>query len=108
MAIYRRFGLDDRQIELLARAIPKRDYYCQSRRGNRMFELGLGAVALAFCAASSKTDQGAIAETLNRHGRDQFAVAWLRHRGLDWAAALIHPLTGDLQETMLQTSTGSR
>src|SRR5258705_10977734 len=29
MAIYRRFGLNDRQIEILARATPKRDYYCQ-------------------------------------------------------------------------------
>ncbi|KAJ8135054.1 hypothetical protein OY671_011733, partial [Metschnikowia pulcherrima] len=34
-AIYRRFGLNDRQIEILSRATPKRDYYCQSRRGNR-------------------------------------------------------------------------
>ncbi|WP_082770512.1 conjugal transfer protein TrbE [Bradyrhizobium sp. CCH5-F6] len=34
MTIYRRFGLNDRQIEILARAIPKRDYYCQSRRGD--------------------------------------------------------------------------
>ena len=31
--IYRRFGLNDRQIEIIARAMPKRDYYCQSRRG---------------------------------------------------------------------------
>ncbi|MGY2932132.1 type IV secretion/conjugal transfer VirB4 family ATPase [Bradyrhizobium sp. GM6.1] len=53
-AIYQRFGLNDRQIEIIARATPKRDYYCQSRRGNRLFELGLGPVALAFCAASSK------------------------------------------------------
>jgi hypothetical protein len=37
--------------------MPKRDYYCQSRRGNRLFELGLSDVALALCAASSKTDQ---------------------------------------------------
>src|SRR5206468_11702147 len=63
-AIYRRFGLNDRQIELLSRATPKRDYYCQSRRGNRMFELGLGEVALAFTAASSKTDQAAIEQLL--------------------------------------------
>ena len=42
------------------RATPKRDYYCQSRRGNRLFELGLSEVALALCAASSKTDQAAI------------------------------------------------
>ena len=52
-AIYRRFGLNDRQIEILARATPKRDYYCQSRRGNRLFELGLSEVALALCATSA-------------------------------------------------------
>jgi type IV secretory pathway VirB4 component len=83
MTIYRRFGLNDRQIEILARATPKRDYYCQSRRGNRLFELGLGEVALAFTAASSKTDQTAIADVLGTHGRAGFAPAWLRRKGLD-------------------------
>lgn len=90
-AIYRRFGLNDRQIEILARAIPKRDYYCQSRRGNRLFDLGLGEVALAFTAASSRTDQRRIAELLEAHGRAGFAPAWLRARGLDWAADLLSP-----------------
>ncbi|OPZ00244.1 hypothetical protein A5906_18635 [Bradyrhizobium sacchari] len=41
-AIYQQFGLNDRQIEIIARATPKRDFYCQSRRGNRLFELGPG------------------------------------------------------------------
>jgi type IV secretion system protein VirB4 len=91
MAIYRRFGLNDRQIEILARATPKRDYYCQSRRGNRLFELGLGEVALAFTTASSKTDQAAIAEVMAKHGRAGFAPAWLRRKGLDWAAELLEP-----------------
>jgi type IV secretion/conjugal transfer VirB4 family ATPase len=91
MTIYRRFGLNDRQIEILARAIPKRDYYCQSRRGNRLFELGLGEVALAFTAASSKTDQAAIADVLAAHGRAGFAAAWLARKGLDWAAQLLKP-----------------
>ena len=76
-AIYRRFGLNDRQIEILARATPKRDYYCQSRRGNRLFELGLGPVALAFCAASSKADHAAIERVVAEHGRDAFTPAWL-------------------------------
>lgn len=89
LEIYRRFGLNDRQIEILSRATPKRGYYCQSRRGNRLFELGLGEVALAFTAASSKTDQLAIAELIELHGRDNFAREWLRHRGLDWAASLL-------------------
>jgi type IV secretion system protein TrbE len=92
-AIYRRFGLNDRQIEILARATPKRDYYCQSRRGNRLFELGLSEVALALCAASSKTDQQAVDKVFAAHGRDGFLDAWLRHRGLGWAADLIPNLT---------------
>ena len=92
-AIYRRFGLNDRQIEILSRATPKRDYYCQSRRGNRLFELGLGEVALAFTAASSKSDHAAIERILGQHGHGCFAEAWLRERGAAWAADLIPDLT---------------
>ncbi|MEO0821012.1 MAG: conjugal transfer protein TrbE [Pseudomonadota bacterium] len=87
--IYRRFGLNERQIEIVARAMPKRDYYCQSRRGNRLFSLGLGEVALAFTAASSKTDHAAITDILVEHGRDGFAAAWLARRDLDWAVELL-------------------
>jgi type IV secretion/conjugal transfer VirB4 family ATPase len=87
--IYRRFGLNDRQIEILARATPKRDYYCQSRRGNRLFELGLEEFALAFTAASSKSDQAMIERVLAEHGRDGFVTGWLAARGLGWAADLI-------------------
>jgi type IV secretion/conjugal transfer VirB4 family ATPase len=92
-AIYRRFGLNDRQIEILARATPKRDYYCQSRRGNRLFELGLGPVALAFCAASSKADHAAIERVIAEHGRETFTPTWLADRELLWAADLIPDLT---------------
>ena len=91
-AIYERFGLNARQIEILARAMPKRDYYCQSRRGNRLFELGLSDVALALCAASSKTDQAAIERVVAEHGRGGFLPAWLRLRGVAWAADLIPDL----------------
>ncbi|USA60977.1 conjugal transfer protein TrbE [Qipengyuania citrea] len=89
LGIYRRFGLNDRQIEILSRATAKRDYYCQSSRGNRLFELGLGEVALAFTAASSKSDQLAMSRIVEEHGRSDFAAHWLRHRGLDWAAQLL-------------------
>ena len=95
-AIYRRFGLNDRQIEILARATPKRDYYCQSRRGNRLFELGLGEVALALTAASSKSDQALIERILAEHGREGFLAGWLPARGAAWAAGLIPDLnTGE-------------
>jgi type IV secretion system protein VirB4 len=106
-SIYERFGLNARQIEILSRATPKRDYYCQSRRGNRLFELGLGEVALAFAAASAKTDQLAIAEIIETHGAPAFAAEWLRHRGCAWAVELLPdpvsdrepelPLTPDME-----------
>jgi len=97
--IYERFGLNDRQIEILSRATPKRDYYCQSRRGNRLFDLGLGEVALAFTAASSKTDQTRIAELFAAHGPDGFAAAWLSHRKLEWAAELLPTIAAPNEET---------
>jgi len=89
MPIYRRFGLNDRQIEILARAIPKRDYYCQSRWGNRLFELGLGEVALALTAASSKADQALIEQVFAEHGREGFLSGWLKARNVAWATDLI-------------------
>jgi type IV secretion system protein VirB4 len=87
--IYAQFGLNLRQIEIIASATPKRDYYCQSSQGNRLFDLGLGPLALAFAAASSRSDMNAITALLEAHGPEGFAAAWLRHRGLAWAADLL-------------------
>jgi len=99
--IYRRFGLNDRQIEIIASATPKRDYYCQSALGNRLFDLGLGPMALAFAAASQRSDLNAISAVVEAHGPEQFAEHWLRHRGLGWAADLVAadmPITPAPQE----------
>jgi type IV secretion system protein VirB4 len=87
--IYEGFGLNSRQIEIVATAQPKRDYYYQSRLGNRVFDLGLGPVSLAFAGASSPEDQRAIDAVAAAVPSSDFAAAWLRHRGLDWAADLI-------------------
>ena len=108
------FGLNSRQIEIVATAQPKRDYYYQSRLGNRVFELGLGPVALAFAGAASPEDQreldrvqaSVLASPFARMP-SVFAAAWLRHRGLGWAADLIPsfpsafpPLSSTPQEPM--------
>ena len=103
-AAYEKFGLNDRQVELIARATPKRDYYLQSQRGNRLFDLGLGRIALAFCGASDPAAQRRIdfvlAETTSAPAG--FARRWLEDRGLDWAAAALDEFPtpqpeGDLQ-----------
>ncbi|MCT7378233.1 conjugal transfer protein TrbE [Chelativorans salis] len=88
-AVYEHFGLNERQIQLIARATPKRHYYLQSRRGNRLFELGLGAIALAFCGASDPATQTLIDTILSEDGKDGFVSRFLRARGLDWAAELL-------------------
>ncbi|MCE6076379.1 conjugal transfer protein TrbE [Agrobacterium vitis] len=92
-SIYRQFGLNDRQIEIVARATPKRDYYCQSRRGNRLFELGLGHIALTLCAASDKAAHALIDELMKDGAKPYFLEAWLEANGLRWAADLIPDLT---------------
>ncbi len=93
-AIYEHFGLNERQIELIARSVPKRDYYYQSRRGNRLFELGLGPVGLTLCGTSSAEDQKLIDQLLTEMAADpdntaSFADRWFRVTGLSWAADLL-------------------
>jgi len=89
--IYRRFGLNDRQIRILALAQSKRQYYYQSPLGNRLFELGLGPLALAYCAAGSKDDQRMIKSLLAEHGKEGFNEAWAEHKGLQCAAEFSGP-----------------
>ena len=88
-ATYERFGLNDRQIELIAHSISKRDYYYQSQRGNRMFELGLGPIGLALCGASTPVDHKSIDQLLDDEGEASFVEKWLSAKKLDWAADLL-------------------
>ncbi len=46
--LYQEIGCNDREIGLIAGAIPKRDYYVKSPIGSRMVQLDLGPVALSF------------------------------------------------------------
>jgi type IV secretory pathway VirB4 component len=86
--MYRRFGLTDRQIELVAEATPKRHYYYVSPLGRRLFQFALGPVALAFIGAGSKDDILAARKCIEQHGQ-RWTAEWLRVRGLpDWAEYL--------------------
>ncbi|MCW3686421.1 hypothetical protein K6Y71_38425, partial [Burkholderia cenocepacia] len=62
--------------------------------GNRLFDLDLGAAALAFVGASTPQDQRDIDRVRLDAGTPGFAGAWLRHRGLDWAADLLPSFSG--------------
>ncbi|HAZ7941423.1 TPA: VirB4 family type IV secretion/conjugal transfer ATPase [Escherichia coli] len=80
-ALYRRMGLNARQIEILAQAVPKRQYYYVSENGRRLYDLALGPLALAFVGASDK-ESVAIIKNLEAKFGDQWVDEWLRGRGL--------------------------
>jgi type IV secretion system protein VirB4 len=82
-AHYARFGLNPKQLRLIAAAQPKRDYYVTCPDGERLIDLGLGHVALAVVGSNGKNDQALMTELLARHGRAGFAQAFFRAKGLD-------------------------
>ena len=79
--LYQAFGLNRRQLELIAFATPKRAYYWRQPQGRRLFDLKLSGVALALCGASSPEDQLLIDRVLERSGPDAFAREFLKAKG---------------------------
>jgi len=80
--LYRGFGLNRRQLELLAFATPKRAYYWRQPRGRRLFDLRLTGVALALCGAGSPEDQTLIDDVLAKVGETGFAREFLKAKGV--------------------------
>jgi type IV secretion system protein VirB4 len=83
-SLYRDLGLNDREISIIQGATAKRHYYVKSSAGSRLFELGLGPVALSFLAAPS----GSSMEETRRHLEalialhgDDWPAVWLEERG---------------------------
>ncbi len=85
--LYEGIGLNRRQIEILAMATPKRQYYAMHPDGRRLFELGLSSPELAFVGASGKEDILRIRELKDQLG-DAWPAQWLRERGQGRAAEL--------------------
>jgi type IV secretion system protein VirB4 len=79
---YRRIGLSDRQLELLAQAAPKRDYYAVCPSGRRFFDLDIGPVAKAFLGASRPEDIRRARELIAAEGA-KWPARWLHDQGLE-------------------------
>ena len=80
--LYLDMGLNTRQIEIIASATPKKDYYYVSEKGRRLYQLALGPLALSFVGA---TDVESIKEIRHLHDQygDKWVDEWLRSRNLD-------------------------
>ena len=91
-ALYAALGLGEAEVDLVARARRKQDYYFASPSGRRLFSLGLGPAALAFLGSrpglSAQQTMAAADALIQEHG-SAWPAYWLRQCGLpDEAAAL--------------------
>ncbi|WP_426127845.1 conjugal transfer protein TrbE [Pararhizobium sp. PWRC1-1] len=85
---YERIGFNERQIEIIATAIPKREYYVASPEGRRLFDMALGPLTLSFVGATGKEDLKRIRTLQSEHG-PEWPIHWLQTRGIDDAASLL-------------------
>lgn len=79
---YKRVGLNDREISIVRNATPKRQYYFRSSEGRRLYELGLGPLALSIVGATDKDSVRRIKELESHFGHDEWLPRWLEERGV--------------------------
>ena len=87
---YERIGFNSRQIEIVATALPKCEYYVASPEGRRLFDMSLGPVALSFVGASGKEELKRIRALHSDYGAD-WPLHWLQQRGIAHAETLFPP-----------------
>lgn len=81
-ALYRQMNLNSRQIDIVATAIPKRQYYVMSEGGCRLYDAALGPLALAFAGSTDKESIATIQQLERQHG-DGWMTKWLALKGLN-------------------------
>ena len=85
---YQAMGLNETQIDIIRTATKKRHYYLVSPEGRRLFDLGLGPIALSFAGISSKEQIAHLDRLAQREG-EQWPFAWLDEQGVDYAALAV-------------------
>ena len=79
--LYTKLGLNKTETNIISNAIPKRQYYYSSPIGKRLFDLGLGPIALSFTSVADKDNVKMIRSLFNRHG-EKWPEKWLDYRGI--------------------------
>lgn len=87
VGLYQSIGLNQRQIQIVSNAVPKRQYYHLHPDGSRIFELGLTAPEMAFLGSSGREDLARMRHLQMLDART-WPSAWLRERGQFDAARL--------------------
>lgn len=86
---YKQLGLNEKQINIIAHAQAKRQYYYESSHGNALFDLGLSLLALKFCGINRAEEKRAVLELYHKVGPEQFLQSYLSKLGLNWAVDIL-------------------
>lgn len=76
---YEAVGLNDRQIDIISSARPKRDYYVVTSEGRRLVQLALQKKTLAFVGVSDKESIARI-KVLQEVHKESWPQEWLKER----------------------------
>ena len=82
---YQSFGLNNKQIDIIASAQPKRHYYLNSESGNKLFEILLDKLTLSFVGASDKSEIDKAKDLISKH-KESWVSEWLKYNKVaeDW------------------------
>ena len=85
---YLHLGLNERQLQILSNAVPKRQYYFASNQGTCLFDLDLGPIALAFTAVNKVEEKLKVKQLLFSDYGNAIKV-YLEQVGLKEAISLL-------------------
>ena len=92
-------SMNENEIELLAYAIPKQQYYYRSEKGKRIFELNLRARTLAYVGRSSPDDIASLRRMIEAYP-ENWRDIWFEHcSGGDSFRTHDHPITEKIVAT---------
>lgn len=78
LPIYEKFGLNNKEIQIIAKATPQKDYYYKSTKGSRLFQLALGKNTLKLVGANDPDIQKEARELYEvLGGGEKFTKAYL-------------------------------
>jgi type IV secretion system protein VirB4 len=81
-AIYKNFGLNDRQINIICRSSPKKHYYVHCASGSRLIDLSLGPFQKSVLTCSSPEDHRFLDYLETTSSATRFAADFMRAKGL--------------------------
>lgn len=83
--LYIEFGLNNKEIGIIANMTERKDYFLKQQKGSRTFDLSLSKLELAFIASTDIESQKMAITFYNEvdGNSDKFCKKWIEYKGID-------------------------